>query len=199
MPFNEGDDEGVISDPTEPAILPGEFDSTSAEPLSEDLLRQLDEIAAMEPDPASDLAATPEGYSEEPEPGALEFDDKHRQPLEGLLYLGALRKQFSWGGHTFNIRTLRTEELLTVSQIVTRNEGMGADRAYITATAAASIEMIDGRQFVKPMGPDDNLVELKYRQALKWFSWTADAVYEEYRALEAQVEDIISRLGESSG
>lgn len=131
----------------------------------------------------------------------LQFDEDFRLELDGLMHIGFLRKDFSWLGHKFQIKTLTIDEMLEVGLMVKKYDGsIGAQRAYVTAVAAAAVERVDGRPTVTPVGPKDDLLEMKFRYAREyWFSWTVDRIYSEVMALEARVAKIIEQLGESSG
>ena len=131
----------------------------------------------------------------------LQFDEAFRQELDGLMHIGYLRKEFSWLGHKFQIKTLTIDEMLKVGLMVKEYDGsIGAQRAYITAVAAAAIERVDGRAIATPIGPADDLLEQKFRYAREyWFAWTVDKIYSEVMTLEARVAKIIEQLGESSG
>lgn len=129
-----------------------------------------------------------------------EMDPQYRQDFDGLLYIGALRKEFSWLGHTFAIRTVTVDELLRIGLAVKQYEGtIGANRAYVAAVVAASIERVDGKPLHQPLGPGEDSLEERFRYVRQyWYTWTIDRVYQECAELEARVAQIIESLGKSS-
>lgn len=131
------------------------------------------------------------------------FDDRHKNDFEGLLYLGALQKKFKWLGHAFVIRTLTTDELLSVGLIVKEYEGtIGATKAYTTAVVALCTTTVDGEHLPFPYkdGPDIDYAENRFRYvARNWFPFTIDAVYDQYLALEQRVREVLAQMGEASG
>lgn len=156
-------------------------------------------------DPASsDSQSAPplEGItSDEARIATKELDTRYLQDFEGLLYLGALQDEFPWMGHTFSIRTLTVDETLEIGLLVKRYEGtIGENRAFLTATVAAALERVDGRAVHSPLGPQDSVLEDKFRYVRQgWYSWTIDRVYNQLMALEARVAQIVEAMGEVSG
>lgn len=135
-------------------------------------------------------------------PGAT-FDERYREPFEGLMYLGALSKQFNWAGHQFHIRTLTTQEVLIVSQITARYEGtMGQNRAYAAAIVALATESVDGQPLPFPykesVGTEWADMRFDYVTG-KWYSYTIDAVFNEYLVLEGKAQEVLAEMGNLSG
>lgn len=133
-----------------------------------------------------------------------EFDERWKQPFEGLLYLGALQKTFEIWGHSFSIRTLRTDEYLIVPLLIKDWEGtIGFERAYATAIVALATELVDGAPLPLPFEevPGKPLLWAQGRfdhVKGRWFDPVVDAVYSEYLALENDVRRTLEALGESS-
>lgn len=184
MPVDGGGDQDVITEPLDPEWTP-------QEPSSH-----------LGPEASSDFAPPTEGTTPSDVPlDDLEFDERHQQDFLGLLYIGALTHTFSWMGHHFTIRTLTTDELLEVGLATQSYDGtVGSGKAYVTAVVGAATVAVDGRPIYTPIGPDDNEVLKRFQYAKKhWYPATIDAIYNEVMALEARVNEILKRLGESSG
>jgi hypothetical protein len=133
----------------------------------------------------------------------LAFDERHREAFEGLMYLGALSKTFTWAGHQFRIRTLTTSEILIVGLITARYEGTVAqNRAYAAAVVALATESVDGEPLPFPykesMGHEWADQRFEYVVG-KWFNFTIDAVYSEYLVLEAKAREVMTEMGNLSG
>lgn len=132
-----------------------------------------------------------------------EFDERHKEAFQGLLYLGALTKQFRWLGHTFVIRTLLTDELLMVGQIIKEYEGtVSSTRAYTTAMVAMCTTSVDGEHLPYPYkdGPDLDFAIDRFKYVGRnWYPFTIDQVYNEYLALEEKVREVLEAMGEASG
>ena len=178
-------------------------DQLDAPDTYDDLDRAFEEAAEAEKIKQIEAeAAALEEASKVPDPlGDLVFDEKYQRDFEGLLYLGDLRKDFVWAGHTFSVRTLTVDELLRIGLLTQKYEGsIGADRAYVTAVVAAAVEEVDGKPLVTPLGPETDILAEKFKYVRQnWYSWTTDAVYQEFRALEMRVQEILDAMGEASG
>lgn len=191
MPVDKGD-EDVTTEPAQTVWFPSEE-------------QQPDELPPSTTDPASsdsNEAPPSEGItSDEARIAAMELDEKYLLDFEGLLYLGALRDEFKWAGHTFQIKTLTVDDTLEVGLLVKRyDDTIGTSRAYLTATVAAALERVDGKPVHSPLGPQDSPLEDKFRYIKDgWYSWTVDRIYNQLMALEARVAQIIEAMGEVSG
>lgn len=146
----------------------------------------------------SDSVAAPEEPEEIPE-----FDPKHREPFEGLLYIGRLTKEFVWLGHRFVIRTLSDAEILEVGLLHRQYANTLSDiKAYQTAVVAACVQKVDGKSLPYPISdePDDTMLTNRFRYiADHWYPPTLDAVYEQYLVLESEVGQVIEAMGKASG
>lgn len=137
---------------------------------------------------------------EPPAPGTIQFNEKVKDDFEGLLYLGLIQKTFKWGGHTFRIKTLNSDERLRAAQLCKPWLGTVEEaRAWIIATVALSTIAVDGKAVV-PLGMDDDLTaESKYAWARQQFPWTIDAIMSEVTDLEKRVEEAIVEMGKAPG
>jgi hypothetical protein len=136
-------------------------------------------------------------------PKAASFDERHKEPFEGLMYLGALSKTFTWAGHKFRIRTLTTAEVLIVTAITARYDGtLGQNRAYSAAVVALATESVDGEPLPFPykesVGTEWADQRFDYVTG-KWYAYTIDAVYSEYLALEGKAREVMNAMGNRSG
>lgn len=137
-------------------------------------------------------------------PSSPVFDERYKEPFSGLLYLGALTKQFEWLGHRLVVRTLTTDDELAIAQVTQQWDGTNAaERAYIAAVAAMSLVSVDGKEPPTPVGASSS----PYGWAYARFNWvkanlyrpTIDKVFSEYLTLESVAEEVVTQLEKSSG
>lgn len=143
---------------------------------------------------------TPQGQADDTDPEPLgPFDERYKEPFEGLMFLGALQASFDFIGHRFVIRTLTTDETLAVGMITKEyEETIGAQRAYATALVALCIQSIDGKQLPSPIGLDDNnyawaFERFNYVKA-RWFPYVVDNVYDRYLQLESKTLEVLQEM-----
>lgn len=145
-----------------------------------------------------------DGLTEVVDEESPEFDPRYVEPFEGLIYLGALTKEFEWLGHKFVIRTLTTNEMLIVPLVIKKWEGtIGHARAYGACMVALATVSIDGQSLPTPVESS----EVGHTWAIhrfnhvtgRWFPYTIDKVYSEYLALEAQALETVEAMGKHSG
>lgn len=135
---------------------------------------------------------------------AVEFDERHKEPFTGLMYLGALAKTFNWAGHEFHIRTLTTQEVLIIAKLTAEyRDTLAQDRAYVSAVVALAVQSVDGVPLPFPYKES----EIGHEWAIQrfnhvtgtWFAYTIDAVYGEYLALEGTAREVLAAMGNRSG
>lgn len=131
------------------------------------------------------------------------FDDRFKEPFQGLAYLGALTKTFEWLGHKFVIRTLTQDEELASALLIKDWEGTpGAQRAFVTAMVALCVESVDDQPLPTPISEGGSYAwayqKFNYVKA-RWFPSTIDAVYVEYLALESKAREVVEEMGKASG
>lgn len=148
----------------------------------------------------------------EDEPGTLRdeegnllpsFDPKYAEGFQGLLYIGALSKDFTWLQHEFTIRTLRDGEKLAIAKIIKPYmDTIGADRAYASAVAAMCILGVDGDDLPTPIGETrkaEQWGQERFRYVVdNWHGTTIDQVYNEYVGLEDLAFKVITAMGKAS-
>lgn len=209
MPLQSGDDPSVVTDPTEPTFLPGE----GTEVLDSDIFGSETSsdpddphgpfwVAPSDEEPLPESSSSDSAEAPDADPlAAVEFDQRHRQDFEGLLYIGKLNHTFEKFGHTFTIHTLTVDELLRTALLVREWEGtIGSNRAYVTAMAAAACDLVDRKPVYQPIGPGDDEIAGKFKYVREhWYSWVVDEVYSQLMALEQRVQEIIDAMGEGSG
>lgn len=132
------------------------------------------------------------------------FDPRVADDLEGLLYLGALIKEFNWLGHTFVIRTLTQDEVLVVPMLMKKWQGtIGEAKAYTTAMVALSIVTVDNQQLPVPIAETSDEFAWAWQRFNyvkgHWFQYAIDKVYGEYLALEAKAQEVIEAMEKASG
>lgn len=143
-------------------------------------------------------------YAEDGSP-LPKFDDRYAEDFDGLVFLGALLHTFEWLGHTYVIRTLGTDDLLAVAQVMRPWQGtIGEPRAYATALVAAMIVTVDGKDEL-PIPVSDGKGEYAWAHQrfnyikANWFPFVIDKVYSEFRALETKVEAVVAAMEKASG
>lgn len=130
------------------------------------------------------------------------FDPRVRRDFEGLLYLGALTKEFEWMGHRFVIKTLSVDEVLEVAVITQDWLGtMGEAKAYQAAMASACVVSVDGKKMPEPISanPGDSPVRNRFDVVRRWYPTTLDVVYEQYLLLERRVAEVMDAMGKVNG
>jgi hypothetical protein len=137
---------------------------------------------------------------EEPKKDLPNFDEKHKQDLEGLLYLGKLSKTFRWAGHKFKIRTLTTQDILEVGRLSKPYIGTSAEmRAWQAAMAGACTVSVDGQVIYPPLNPGETEVEAHFRWANDQYPWTIDKIFEQLMLLDGVVAEVLEEMGKVSG
>jgi hypothetical protein len=196
MQFNQAgdpsDDENL---PLEDFFLPSEFAQEAHDPTS-------GPEASSQQAPPTDGTTSGEALGSDGEPALPEFDPRHREAFDGLLFLGALDTEFVWAGHRFKIRTLTTGELLEVALAQRQyRDSLGDSRSYVTAIAAACIVHVDGKPLPQPLSTQVSDTEFSNKFAYvrdSWFPWVTDTVYGEYMKLEAQATEVLEAMGKAS-
>jgi hypothetical protein len=132
------------------------------------------------------------------------FDPRYVEDFNGLMYLGALSKEFSFVGHTFSIRTLMAGDYLIAGQLMAPYYGtIGEPRAYATAMVAMCVMSVDGQPLPTPIQTSSDEIEWA-RQRFNyvkshWFAPIIDVVYNEFLALEARAKAVLDEMGKASG
>jgi hypothetical protein len=150
-----------------------------------------------EPAPVEEPDGETEGATEDD--SLPDFDPRYRNEFDGLLFIGALNSKFRWFHHDFEIRTLRTDELLRVAlAIKPYQDSMGDAKAYQAAVVAACVVSVDGQPLPLPIDSTDPDTVFRYRfdwVTRKWFPAILDVVYEEYLSLETKVAVVLAEAG----
>lgn len=132
------------------------------------------------------------------------FDPRYAEAFEGLVFLGALTKEFDWLGHRFVIRTVGSDDLLAVAQVIKPWQGtMGEARAYTAAMVAMCVVSVDGQGLPTPVSAEGGEYAWAYQRfnyvKARWFEFTQDKVYSEYKALEAEAAAVVEAMEKASG
>src|SRR5882757_1926480 len=161
----------------------------------------------LDPTLVAPLSGLESGDEVAPAPTETEiprFDDRYRDDLNGLLFLGALKKSFEWMGHRFVIRTLNVGEYAEIAVAAGRYRDTDfAAKAYQAATVAACIISVDGKDLpVMPIsnGENDTNIAARFEYVMyRWFAPTIDYVFTQFYELESTVRELIDELGKPSG
>lgn len=132
------------------------------------------------------------------------FDERFVEDFNGLMFLGALTKTFSWVGHKFRIRTLTSGEYLVAGQLMVPYQGtIGEARAYVTALVALCIMEVDGQPLPTPVQTHADEIAWAHQRFTyvkgHWFSPVIDIVYNEFLVLEARAKAVLDEMGKASG
>lgn len=120
---------------------------------------------------------------------ADEFDSRHQNDIEGLLFLGKLTKRCDIFGHVFVIKTLTRGERLAALLVVKEfEESLGVSDAFQTALLAAAIVTVDGRPLTIPLSPSedkDRLTRIRanFEIIQDYYDAVLEALYAEYGSL----------------
>lgn len=156
--------------------------------------------------PEEELQPVPAEPSEEPMVGIPQveeetskqgFPEEHMQPLKGLLFLGALSKNFTYAGHDFLIETLTEGETLKVGQLMAEYRGTFSEsEARRAFTVAACVKAVDGYPVVTDLSPRDNVDRIgeKFQVIMQWYPPVIEYVYMQYRALETTEFSVANAL-----
>lgn len=190
--------------------MPNEDGSPTTEEASYDTLTP-SPFQPFEPEATAPPAELPEGLvggpkrdDEEGEPAPEKplptFDVRHREPFEGLLYLGRLQDTFTLLGHTFVIKTLTTEELAEVALLIQKYEATRIRNAiYQTAVVAACVVSVDGRAIAEPLGVNPDLasdLETKFRYVKRgWMPAVREKIFDRLLVLEDTVREVLDEMG----
>jgi len=132
------------------------------------------------------------------------FDERYSEPFNGLMYLGALTKEFEWLGHKFVIRTLTTNEMLIVPLVIKRWENtIGHARAYAACMVALATVSVDGESLPTPVESSEvghAWANQRFNHVVsRWFPYTIDKVYSEYLVLEDLARETVEAMGNAFG
>lgn len=131
-----------------------------------------------------------------------QFDERYRDDFNGLTFIGALSKTFTWLGHRFLIRTLTTDEVLQ-AQILTKEyqDTVGAGLAYRTAVVSLSVQTVDGEPLPVPVVNDGGEMSYAIQRfnhvKARWFPYTIDAVFAEFLTLEERTLKVVEAMGKA--
>lgn len=148
-----------------------------------------------------DGEAAPVEQAQAAEAPLPEFDPKYREPLTGLLYLGALTETFTLWGHEFVIRTLTTEQMTEAALYTAKYEGTrAANSAYAAATLANAVVSVDGNPLPQGLGGNDTGFDARVAYVTKnWYPAVRDAIWAKVFSLEEKAREVLEALGKASG
>lgn len=146
----------------------------------------------------------PQPREEAPEPSREkipEFDPRHKQAFEGLLWVGHLTQQLTLFGHSFEISTPTTGERLEMGPLTQPFQGTPTGTiAYQAILVAAYLRKVDDKPLPEPIGPRDSGLPGR-------FAWVQDqlrrpvveALFDKVLLLENQVDEVLEDMGKASG
>lgn len=98
-----------------------------------------------------------------------EFDQRYREPFTGLVFLGALRDEFTEFGHSFKIATPNVRERLAAGVLHKKYlNTLAAGEAWQALLVALYLEEVDGEELPEPLGPSPQ-AKIETR-----FNWVVD-------------------------
>lgn len=124
------------------------------------------------------------------------FDQRWRNPFEGLAYLGYLEGEVTIPYHSFKVRTLTVGEKIKVVDLVKHLEdSIGYARAYRAAVASAALLLVDGKPLLVGKKNVDAISQ-RYRYITdNWYDYVIDILYDKVNELEGQVLEVLKELG----
>jgi hypothetical protein len=154
----------------------------------------------MPPPPEGAPLADEHFPSPEQEIALGDLDPRWRTDYHGLLYLGALTGKFSYLGHSFVIRTLRSDEELLVAQLAQPwVNTVGQVRAHAIAMVALCTQLVDGRPLPVPIGEQQagntGWAEQRFLYCRRWYAMVIDEIFNRYLELEGRARKIVDDLG----
>lgn len=189
--------------PYDPPTDPESVQPTSPGPAQSSDALGFGDTSGADGEPQPEGSAARAEDEEKAEPPLPEFDSKYREPFEGLLYLGRLEETFRRWGHTFVIRTLTTEQMAEIGQIMKPHQGTTAQNAvYQAAVVAASVVTVDGEPLPGAITIDnsDELATVKFPYVMRnWLPPVREALYNKCFALELISRQVLESMGEASG
>lgn len=116
----------------------------------------------------------------------VEFEEPDEEldlELYGLLHRGYMTDEVTLGHHKIVIRTLRIGEELEAALVADKyKDTIEAGRALATSLVAASVVTVDGKPLIEALGPEDELLETRFKYLLEnWYWVTVRQVYEKYQ------------------
>lgn len=145
--------------------------------------------------PVEGLPVTEATVEAESKPKLPEFSPRHREPLDGLLYTGRLIRDFSWANHEFRIKTLDSDDHLTVGTLSKPWVGTTAEnRAWVMAQVALCTIAVDGKKVAVPIAEYEDPAEAQFQWARKQYPWTIDAIFAHLTDLEAEAQQVIQQM-----
>jgi hypothetical protein len=134
---------------------------------------------------------------------AKAFDERHKEPFTGLLFLGYLEDTFTIWGHTFRIATPSQMERIQLGQLHQPYAGtLASEIAYQTILVATYLREVDHERLPEPvvMDPTQNGVRDRFRWvADNLRSAVIDELFSRCLALDGQVRAVLGAMGEAQG
>jgi hypothetical protein len=162
------------------------------------------------PPPSSDAPGAvqepqeqPGSVDSQPDEDPLEFDERYKEPFNGLMYLGYLEDSFVVWGHTFRIATpTQLEKIQAGALHQPYAESLASEIAYQTILVAAYLVSVDHTDLPRPVlnDPKENAVRDRFR-------WVAenlrppviDELFGRCMVLETKVGKVLRTMGEARG
>lgn len=118
---------------------------------------------------------------------ADEFDPRHKEAIDGLLWLGFLTETITYYGHKFTIKTLTRGERLAVTMVSKEYEDtLGMAMALETATVAAALISVDNRPLNPELSPNQDpmtRIQDNFELIKDWYDVIIESLYQSYTQL----------------
>jgi hypothetical protein len=125
-------------------------------------------------------------------PEEVQFEEEISDESYGLIYRGYLTDDFSIGTHDIVIRTLKIGEELEAALVAAKyRDTIDYGRALATALVAAAIVTVDGQPLIQEgLGPNENMLESKFRYILRNWYWasTIKQIHDRYQSMYEKVQ-----------
>lgn len=170
-----------------------------------------DEYAPYDPTELLSIRATdsedtpaepPAGGEQQPLPS---FDERYKDSFNGLVYIGALTRDFDLFGHRIKLRTLKQNEILMIGELTKPYMAtLSEPKAYTQAVVSMALMTVDDKELpTMPLGDGPALASW----AADRFAWIGEqyhdtvvgAIYEQYLVLAETVAQVIEAMGKASG
>lgn len=129
------------------------------------------------------------------------FPSEVQQAVNGLAWLGHLEREVKFGGHTFVLRTLKTDDDLIVASITQDYiETLGQAKAWALANVAMSLQSVDGDpNFCVALGPDRTQnARDRFKFVSNWYWPVVAYLFAQFSELNEEQSEALTALRDLS-